>query len=109
MSGLPSSKGCRFRPGSLGSLCSTTQFALEGESHNRRPDCSHDHQELHELDFPTSRFKASKQTKMQEQDAHHNKQYAATLDETKVECWFVHFLILAKRAKRRLAKSAART
>src|ERR1700722_10552553 len=101
MSGLPSRKGCRFRPGSPGSLCSTTQLALEGESNNRRPDRPHDHQELGGLDFPASRFKASKQTKMQEQDAQHNKQYAAALDKTKLEIRFCHFWSVAKRTKAR--------
>ncbi len=101
MSCLPASKGCRFRPSSLESFCRPTQLALEGESHNRRPDCSHDHQEVHEVDFPTSRLKASKQTEMQKQNAQRNKEYAAALDETKLECWFVHLLILAKRTNRR--------
>jgi hypothetical protein len=60
-----------------------------------------DQTELHELDFPTSRFKASKHTKMQEQNVQHNKQYAAALDETKLEIRFCHFLSLAKRTKAR--------
>jgi hypothetical protein len=38
---------------------------------------------------------------MQEQNAQHNKQYAAALDETKLETRFCHFLSVAKRTKAR--------
>jgi hypothetical protein len=38
---------------------------------------------------------------MQEENARDKKQYAAALEETKLEFRFVHFLILAKRTKRR--------
>src|SRR6266700_256683 len=90
MSGPPSGKGCRFRRGSLRPTCAASHPPLERESHNGRPDCSDNHQELHEIHFPTSRFKTSKDTKMQEENAHNKKQYAAALDETKLAFRLAH-------------------
>jgi hypothetical protein len=53
------------------------------------------------MGHPAGRFKPSKHTKMQEQNAQHNKQYAAALDETKLEIRFCHCLSVAKRTKAR--------
>lgn len=104
MSGFPSGKGCRSRRGPLRPSCSASHPPLECESPSSGPDCSHNHQELHEVYFPTSRFKAPKHTKMQEENARDDKQYAAALEETKLEFRFAHFLSVAKRTKRRSRK-----
>ncbi len=69
-----------------------------------RTSLSNNYQELHELDFPTSRFKASKHTKVQEQNAQYDIQNAAALDETKPEIRLCHFCSVAKRT---MARSVA--
>jgi hypothetical protein len=46
---------------------------------------------------------------MQEQNAQHNKQHAAALDETKLELRFCHFLSVAKWTKARSVTVVTRT
>jgi len=87
MSDFPSGKGCRPR---RWPSCSAGHPPLECESDSRGPDRSHNHQELREFYFPTGRFEAPKHTKMQEEYARDKKQYAAALQETKLEFRFVH-------------------
>jgi hypothetical protein len=90
MPGSPSSKRCRFRRGSLKACCASSHPPLECESHNSRPNCPHNHQELYEIHSSTIRFKASKDTKIQEENAHDKKQYGAALEESKLAFRLAH-------------------
>ena len=101
MPDFPSAKGCRPRRGPLRPSCSASHPPLECESDSSGPDCPNNHQEQPEVYSSTGSFEAPKHTKMQEENARDKKQYAAALDETKLEFRFVHFLILAKQTKRR--------
>ena len=87
MPDFPSGKGCRPR---RGPSCSAGHPPLECESDSCGPDRSHNDQELREFYFPTGRFEAPEHTKMQEECARDEKQYAAALQQTKLEFGSAH-------------------
>ncbi len=108
MPSLPSGEWCGLGPRAPRPRCNASQLSLESETHNRRPDCSYDHQELCEFQFPTSRFQTPKGSKMEEKNPNDKKEKATALQKPKLELRFSHLPKCSERTKRRSVTDVTR-